>query len=140
MLSSSNELTLDDFWSHCLTRFQEELPAQQFNSWIRSLRVELAGPGQLRLLAPNRFVLQWVRERYLSRIENLLKERHPKAAGITLLLDEVPKPLEVREPAAACGAPVVSGSAIPAQGSDRSDPAYEKTRLNQSFTFETLVT
>jgi chromosomal replication initiator protein len=139
VLSSGDNTRIDDFWSHCLTNFQEELPAQQFNSWIKSLRVELAGPGQLRLLAPNRFVLQWVRERYLPRIENLLREFHPQAAGITLSLDENPERLEIEadKPATAPRSAPVETGPRPVLGSD---PVYEKTRLNEDFTFETLVT
>jgi chromosomal replication initiator protein len=137
LLSSSDDTRIDDFWSRCLTNFQEELPAQQFNSWIKSLRIEQAGSGQLRLLAPNRFVLQWVRERYLSRIEGLLRELHPQAAGITLSLDEATERIEPEKPAAVSPAPAVSGGMVSAPANDA---AYEKTHLNQDFTFETLVT
>jgi chromosomal replication initiator protein len=139
-VSPRDDSTINDFWSHCLMNFQEELPAQQFNSWIKSLRVELAAPGQIRLLAPNRFVLQWVRERYLPRIEQLLRELHPQATGVTLSLDDN---LERGEPdsskpiAPAPVAAVVIADSPPARGSD---PIYEKTRLNEEFTFETLVT
>jgi chromosomal replication initiator protein len=137
VLSSST--IIDDFWSRCLNNFQEELPAQQFNSWIRSLRIEQADAGQLRLLAPNRFVLQWVRERYLSRIESWLKELHPQAAGITIALDENPEQSEsgAEKSIAARDVPVTINDMVPHQVSD-SD--YEKTRLNKDFTFETLVT
>jgi chromosomal replication initiator protein len=58
------------FWQSCLDSFQRELTAQQFNTWIRPLRLEFAGDG-LRLIAPNRFVLQWVKERFAGRIEEL---------------------------------------------------------------------
>jgi chromosomal replication initiator protein len=130
---------MNDFWSRCLTNFQEELPAQQFNSWIKSLRIEVASPGQFRLLAPNRFVLQWVRERYLPRIEGLLKEFHPQAGGITLSLDEN---LEFKEPAPEKPTATPSSVSVPPSPSARggSDPVYEKTRLNEEFTFDTLVT
>jgi chromosomal replication initiator protein len=58
------------FWQSCLESFQRELTPQQFNTWIRPLRLE-PGDGGLRLVAPNRFVLQWVKERYAGRIEEL---------------------------------------------------------------------
>ena len=66
---------MSEFWSVCLSRFEKELPAQQYNTWIKTLRLEddaddpEARPTRLRLIAPNRFVLQWVRERYLDQIE-----------------------------------------------------------------------
>jgi chromosomal replication initiator protein len=58
------------FWPNCLDAFQRELTPQQYNTWIRPLRLEVAGDG-LVLIAPNRFVLQWVKERFAARIEEL---------------------------------------------------------------------
>ncbi|MDX1695635.1 MAG: chromosomal replication initiator protein DnaA [Ketobacteraceae bacterium] len=60
-------------WFRCLDRLQEELPSQQFNMWIRPLQVEEMDDS-LRLLAPNRFVLDWVNEKFLGRITELLDE------------------------------------------------------------------
>jgi len=57
---------------------RDELPAQQFNTWIRPLQVEAEG-DELRVYAPNRFVLDWVNEKYLGRLLELLGER---GAGI----------------------------------------------------------
>lgn len=142
MVAANDQTMMDDFWSHCLINFQDELPAQQFNSWIKSLRIEMASSGQLRLLAPNRFVLQWVRERYLPRIEHLLQELYPDASGITLSLDES---IDVRESATEKSAPATDTPAISIDVSDTppargTDPIYEKTRLNNEFSFEALVT
>src|SRR6202171_5648124 len=67
---SSLSMSTPAFWQSCLESFQRELTQQQFNTWIRPLRLELAGGG-LRLIAPNRFVLQWVKERFAGRIEEL---------------------------------------------------------------------
>lgn len=44
---------------------RDELPSQQFNTWIRPLQVEAEG-GELRVYAPNRFVLDWVNEKYIG--------------------------------------------------------------------------
>jgi len=60
-------------WQHCLVRLEEELSSQQFNTWIRPLQV-MEDSHQLRLLAPNRFVLDWVNTRLLERIESILQE------------------------------------------------------------------
>jgi len=62
---------MQGFWRSCLSQLEKELSAQQFNTWIRPLSIDPEStPGyELRLLAPNRFVLQWVKERFLSRIE-----------------------------------------------------------------------
>ncbi len=62
-----------DAWQHCLNHLETELSTQQFNTWIRPLQV-MEDSAQLRLLAPNRFVLDWVNTRLLERIETLLGE------------------------------------------------------------------
>ncbi|WP_425917906.1 chromosomal replication initiator protein DnaA [Pseudomonas sp. GWSMS-1] len=63
-----------ELWQQCVELLRDELPAQQFNTWIRPLQVEAAG-DELRVYAPNRFVLDWVNEKYLSRLLELLAER-----------------------------------------------------------------
>lgn len=60
-------------WQHCLTRLQEELPTTEFSMWIRPLQAELQD-NTLVLYAPNRFVLDWVREKYLNNINRLLDD------------------------------------------------------------------
>jgi chromosomal replication initiator protein len=52
---------------------QQDLPIQQFSMWIRPLQAE-HGDAHLTLYAPNRFVLDWVRDKYFSQINNLLAE------------------------------------------------------------------
>jgi len=52
---------------------QDELPSQQFNTWIKPLQIdEAASPNELRLLAPNRFISNWVEEKFLNRIKELV--------------------------------------------------------------------
>jgi chromosomal replication initiator protein len=60
-------------WQQCLACLQEELPSQQFNTWIRPLKVSEDG-GVIQLLAPNRFVQDWVRDKYFSRIRELVAD------------------------------------------------------------------
>ena len=60
-------------WQQCLACLQEELPSQQFNTWIRPLKVNEDG-GVIQLLAPNRFVQDWVRDKYFSRIRELVAD------------------------------------------------------------------
>src|SRR6266571_2247246 len=80
---------MQGFWASCLSRFEKELPAQQFNTWIRPLKLDAsaAPSGELRLLAPNRFVLQWVKDRFAPRIEAMGAEffSSPIRVSITLL-------------------------------------------------------
>ena len=59
-------------WQKCLSALQEELPAQHFNMWIRPLQCVVEN-NILTLYAPNRFVLDWVRDKYVDRINALVK-------------------------------------------------------------------
>lgn len=63
-----------DLWQRCLASLQDELPPQQFNTWIRPLQASRAIEGQLCLFAPNRFIANWVRDKYLHRIESLVRD------------------------------------------------------------------
>ena len=60
-------------WQQCLTRLQEELPSGEFGLWIRPLLAEF-GDRSLTLYAANRFILDWVRDKYLLRINSLFSE------------------------------------------------------------------
>jgi len=137
-----------DLWSHCLIRLQQDLPSQQFNSWIKPLRLEQDVSGAFRLFAPNRFVLQWVRERYLPLIEALLR-KDGQATGVDLVLVLAEASVPSNEGPHAIG---ISPVELAEKSDNSSNPAsrplearnseqlYEKTRLNPGFTFETLVT
>ena len=135
---------MTEFWSICLNRFEQELPAQQFNTWIKGLHLESdgSGPTHFRLLAPNRFVMQWVRERYLAQIEALGLEFFSTPISLNLGVAEVPAEVAAEvsliadNPNAALPATLLT-SVPPGRAAD---PAYEKTRLNPDFTFDTLVT
>ncbi len=60
-------------WQKCVHCLKDELPSQQFNTWIRPIRVAESA-DTLHLLTPNRFVQDWVREHFLARIQELLNE------------------------------------------------------------------
>ncbi|MCX7149519.1 MAG: chromosomal replication initiator protein DnaA [Rhodocyclales bacterium] len=130
---------MSEFWSSCLNRFEQELPAQQFNTWIKGLRLEKepAGATHFRLVAPNRFVMQWVRERYLAQIEALGLEFFSSPVNINLGVADAAEAAPAREtPEADSEAAPVA----PVTPTRIGDPGYEKTRLNSDFTFDTLVT
>ncbi|MFQ5755923.1 MAG: chromosomal replication initiator protein DnaA [Acidiferrobacterales bacterium] len=63
-------MTAPRLWTNCLAHLQQELSAQQFNTWIRPLQA-IKDEQALRLLAPNRFVMQWVKDRFMERIAEL---------------------------------------------------------------------
>ena len=60
-------------WNQCLERLQQDLPIQQFSMWIRPLQA-VHSDSHLTLFAPNRFVLDWVRDKYFSQINSLFAE------------------------------------------------------------------
>ncbi|MFT5313195.1 MAG: chromosomal replication initiator protein [Paraglaciecola sp.] len=60
-------------WNRCLDRLQQDLPTQQFSMWIRPLQVH-HDSSTVTLFAPNRFVLDWVRDKYISQIGVLFSE------------------------------------------------------------------
>ncbi|MFG6668128.1 chromosomal replication initiator protein DnaA [Halomonas sp. HNIBRBA4712] len=64
-------------WQQCLDYLQDELSSQQFNTWIRPLQAEEGGANELCLLAPNRFVRDWVSDKYAKRISELIRELSP---------------------------------------------------------------
>lgn len=75
-----------ELWQQCVELLRDELPAQQFNTWIRPLQVEAEG-DELRVYAPNRFVLDWVNEKYLSRVLELFDEHgNGMAPALSLLI------------------------------------------------------
>ncbi len=123
---------MQNLWDACLRRLEQELPAQQFNTWIRPLAAEAAedvhdASGVLVLTAPNRFVLELVRERFAARIERLAAEASGRECGLRLVLakgvDVVSKP--IAKPAEVQAAPAASP---------------ERGRLNRAFTFDSFVT
>lgn len=130
---------MSQFWTDCLNRFESELPAQQFNAWIKTLRVETDDAGhRLRLVAPNGFILRWVRERYLSRIEDMSRQFFPEPVSIDLTVEEN----TVADAVAPASAPAAVSAAVrsPSPVVPEESASYEKTRLNPEFTFDTLVT
>lgn len=66
----------NSLWKGCLRRLEREVSDQQLNTWIRPLQAQEDGK-QLRLFAPNRFVLDWVREHFADRIQELLAGQCP---------------------------------------------------------------
>ncbi len=112
-------------WDQCLDRLESELSAQQFNTWIRPLH-PVQNSDNLCLLAPNQFVLDWIDENFLSRIQELISQLN----GL-----ELPVRLEI-------------GSQTTTQPNEKkqtqaSPATYAKKQrnssLNPNYTFDTFV-
>ncbi|WP_136254741.1 MULTISPECIES: chromosomal replication initiator protein DnaA [Halomonadaceae] len=96
-------------WQQCLDYLQDELSSQQFNTWIRPLQAEDGESNELCLLAPNRFVRDWVSDKYAKRINELMRELSPaKPPKVSLTVGSrraapAPQPRDL-------GTPVSAGS------------------------------
>lgn len=73
-----------DLWQQCLETLKDELPSQQFNTWIRPLRYDSSTDTRMTLLAPNRFVRDWVNDKYDKRIQEVIERL---GGGIAPLID-----------------------------------------------------
>jgi chromosomal replication initiator protein len=74
-------------WAACLVAFERELTPQQFATWIRPLACA-TDVGRLRLTAPNRFVLQWVKDRFGGRIETLARQATGESLAVEFAVAE----------------------------------------------------
>ncbi|HTN30549.1 MAG TPA: chromosomal replication initiator protein DnaA [Pseudomonas sp.] len=147
-----------ELWQQCVELLRDELPAQQFNTWIRPLQVE-GDAEELRVYAPNRFVLDWVNEKYLGRLIELLGERGSGVAPAVSLQIGARRTARAMNtaPRPAVAAPVSSVNAFPAPGAEPAaviapppsrpvertvqvEGALKHTSyLNRTFTFENFV-
>nr|WP_305777778.1 chromosomal replication initiator protein DnaA [Pseudomonas sp. Hg5Tf] len=111
-----------ELWQQCVELLRDELPAQQFNTWIRPLQVEAEG-DELRVYAPNRFVLDWVNEKYLSRLLELLGEHgNGIAPALSLLIGSRRSSTPRAAPNAPLAAAVAASQAQAAQTAVVSEP------------------
>ncbi len=64
---------MNSLWNICLSKLENEVPSTDFNTWIRPLQA-VETEGQLHLLAPNRFVLDWIKKHHFTQIKNAVTE------------------------------------------------------------------
>jgi len=112
-------------WNRCVRDLQAELPEQQFNTWIRPLQAVEDGET-LKLLAPNRFVVDWLQQHYIERIVELVDD----AGGASEVVVEVGS----RQKAAA---PSVSTHRVAVAPGRTATPVV--SRLNRDFSFSNFV-
>ena len=125
----------ESLWNRCLRVLESELPEQQFNTWVRPLQA-IEREGELKLLAPNRYVIEWLGQNSLPRIKELIRAFAEEPAP-ELVLD-VGTRAGVAAPAVA-----VNGSHSTANGaavrSRRLAPSLLGGPINSSFTFDGFV-
>lgn len=142
-------------WEQCLDRLSLDLDTQQFNMWIRPLQAELSKEGDhiatITLFAPNRFVLDWVRDKYLDQISHLITEYHTGAQKPPRLILDV----LVKKTVAVAEHPAVSTSHSPIKTASSSSnvtssvasvapetPAIKpshKSNINLTYQFDNFV-
>jgi chromosomal replication initiator protein len=112
-------------WSRCVGALESELPEQQFNTWVRPLQA-VESSERLRLLAPNRFVVDWVRANLLTRIEAILRADGGLPVSIEIGSRELPAAVPHETSAAAPAAPARA-------------TAFAGVPLNANFTFGSFI-
>ena len=114
-------------WESCVRRLRSELDDQQFNTWIRPLQaVEV--DGELRLLAPNRFVVDWLNSHFMSRIREVIDELRGGPGKVVA---------EVGSRASVDARPLPAGPATMAARPDATPPLA--SRLNENYVFDAFV-
>ena len=116
---------MDSLWLSLVSELKKDLPAQQYDTWIKPLRAERHG-NRLRVLAPNHHVLRWIRANLLAKLESRAEREAGGGLQVDLVLDD--KPLADTEIVVPEPIPVVPEK-----------PSREEHRLNPSFTFTNFV-
>jgi chromosomal replication initiator protein len=134
-----------DLWSACLGQLAQELPEQQFNTWIKPLTATIAEDvSRVTVWVGNRFKLDWIRAQYAGRMAALLDQFSRSISGqtITLELALAPREVPVRPSSNSFNAEVSPAANLPVDTPiDSEDPQDQsfRNRLNTSLTFEALV-
>jgi chromosomal replication initiator protein len=139
----------ETLWNRCLRVLENELPIEQFNTWLRPLQA-IERDGQVRLLAPNPYVIKWVGDHSLPRIKELVRQFADDAA-LDVVLDVGTRPVDSplkasplsNGPAPVNPAGVFNGPGDPrAPGLGkprRSGPTVLGSPINENFTFNSFV-
>ena len=128
-------------WSTCIERLAQEIPEQQFNTWIRPLTATVAPDASKVVLAVgNRFKLDWIRAQYASRISALLESVHGSPVTLELALaprEAVARTMPANRPTFDATSDSVLSELVDVAPAESANTP--KTRLNPSLTFGSLV-
>jgi chromosomal replication initiator protein len=139
-----------ELWQRSCERLAAEIPEQQFNTWIRPLpKAVITATGDDCLVAslqvPNRFKLDWIKNQYATRIENLLTELCGKPVRLDLAL--APRETQTHSietgklitPSTQADIQKISSEATLSKASKTTTPVIPRHRLNAALSFDTLV-
>jgi chromosomal replication initiator protein len=138
-MSEANSNLSQSLWQTCIEQLAQELPEQQFNTWIRPLAAEVSSDlSKVTIQVGNRFKLDWIRAQYAARISVLLE----KISGQHIALELALAPREAATRAVATTKNFeAAANPEPAAAGMVEDPANMpfKSRLNTALTFDTLI-
>ena len=139
---------MENFWQTCAAQLEQELTPQQFSAWIKPLAPLDFEDGRLRIAAPNRFKLDWVKTQFASRISTLAAEFWDGPVEVQFVLD--PRAANARKQAAmpVAGPAAAAAATSPelAEARERAPEApdqslrREQSRINTALTFDSFVT
>jgi chromosomal replication initiator protein len=126
-------------WAACVDRLAQDIPEQQFNTWIRPLAATVSPDNaKVTLQVANRFKMDWIRAQYAARITALLERLH--GAPVTLELVLAPRETTIRStPAARTVQEQVVEEMPDIAPAATAVVTGPKSRLNPALTFATLV-
>lgn len=141
---------MENFWQTCSAQLERELTPQQFSAWIKPLAPLDYEEGRLRIAAPNRFKLDWVKTQFAGRISALAAQFWDAPVEVQFVLD--PRAAGMRKPGTATlpnGAAATNGSAndgrdMPSRVSEvipeEVAPRRDQSKVNPALTFDSFVT
>ena len=127
-------------WQICIDQLAQELPEQQFNTWIKPLTAQVSDDlGKVTIFVANRFKLDWIRAQYSQRISRLMESVSGQIVQVELALALREAPVRVQPQQRMNEAlPFVTAQA-PAVALDGRNVNDFRNRLNSALTFDTLV-
>ncbi|NHZ65298.1 chromosomal replication initiator protein DnaA [Massilia genomosp. 1] len=147
---------MENFWQTCSAQLELELTPQQFSAWIKPLVALDYEDGKLRIAAPNRFKLDWVKSQFANRITALASQYWEAPTEVQFVLD--PRNALPKKPVAPHPAPNdgplpgtinhgqgngnagADNPAVPEMFNIGNSPRREQSRVNTDLTFDSFVT
>ena len=127
----------DSLWQACVDQLAQELPEQQFNTWIKPLVAQVSEDfSRVTLFVANRFKLDWVRAQYSSRISTMLEKIYGQSVQLELAI--TPREASARSYSSP-STPPANAAAEPAELQEDAGLGTFKNRLNTALTFDSLV-
>ncbi|MCB1979188.1 MAG: chromosomal replication initiator protein DnaA, partial [Burkholderiaceae bacterium] len=127
-------------WQACLEQLAQDLPAQQFATWIKPLSAQVSEDlSCATLYVPNRFTLDWIRAQYAGRIASVLEQVYGQPVTLELALAQRASATRTHAPASNLRAQGSETVPSPARPEEILANAAPRNRLNPALTFDTLV-